>query len=82
MELLGETVTHFAQNTSSNTNVAESSDNNLSNMIEATNKTLNSVVELLAGILGQTTEANQSVDDIAMNKFSKAVIARAVRSAN
>ncbi len=82
MELLGETVTHFAQNTSSNTTVAESSDNNLSNMIEATNKTLNSVVELLAGILGQTTEANQSVDDIAMNKFSKAVIARAVRSAN
>lgn len=82
MELLGETVTHFAQNTSSNTTVAESSNSNLSNMIEATNKTLNSVVELLAGILGQTTEANQSVDDIAMNKFSKAVIARAVRSAN
>ncbi|QHJ76595.1 MAG: hypothetical protein [Bacteriophage sp.] len=82
MELLGETVTHFAQNTSSSTDVSGSTDSNLANMLEATNKTLSSVVELLAGILGQTTAANQSVDDITMNKFSKAIISRAVRSAN
>ena len=82
MELLGETVTHFAQNTSSSTDVSGSTDSNLANMLEATNKTLSNVVELLAGILGQTTEANQSVDDITMNKFSKAIISRAVRSAN
>lgn len=82
MELLGETVTHFAQNTSSSTDVSGSTDSNLANMLEATNKTLSNVVELLAGILGQTAAANQSVDDITMNKFSKAIISRAVRSAN
>lgn len=82
MELLGETVTHFAQNTSSSPDVSGSTDSNLANMLEVTNKTLSNVVELLAGILGQTTEANQSVDDITMSKFSKAIISRAVRSAN
>ena len=81
-ELLGKTAVAMAQRDGLTGSSATSDSSTLEAKIEQGNQLLNSMVQLLSGILGQTTEANQSVDDIAMNKFSKAVIARAVRSAN
>ncbi|WP_273710526.1 tape measure protein [Leuconostoc mesenteroides] len=81
-ELLGKTAVAMAQRDGLTGSSATSDRSTLEAKIEQGNQLLNSMVQLLSGILGQTTEANQSIDDIAMNKFSKAVIARAVRSAN
>lgn len=81
-ELLGKTAVAMAARDGATGSSATSDSSALEDKIEQGNQLLSSMVQLLSGILGQTTEANQSVDDIAMNKFSKAVIARAVRSAN
>lgn len=81
-ELLGKTAVAMASRDGLTGSSATSDSSALEDKIEQGNQLLSSIVQLLSGILGQTTEANQSVDDIAMNKFSKAVIARAVRSAN
>ena len=81
-ELLGKTAVAMAQRDGATGSSETSDSSTLEAKIDQGNQLLNSMVQLLSGILGQTTEANQSVDDIAMNKFSKAVIARAVRSAN
>ncbi|WP_273711556.1 tape measure protein [Leuconostoc mesenteroides] len=81
-ELLGKTAVAMASRDGLTGSSATSDSSTLEAKIEQGNQLLNSMVQLLSGILGQTTEANQSIDDIAMNKFSKAVIARAVRSAN
>ncbi|ORI39637.1 tape measure protein [Leuconostoc mesenteroides] len=81
-ETLGQAVVAMASRDGLTGSSATSDSSTLEAKIEQGNQLLNSMVQLLAGILGQTTKANQSVDDIAMNKFSKAVIARAVRSAN
>jgi|GEM_PF-2229111 len=81
-ELLGKTAVAMASRDGLTGSSATSDSSALEAKIEQGNQLLSSMVQLLSGILGQTTEANQSVDDIAMNKFSKSVIARAVRSAN
>lgn len=81
-ELLGKTAVAMASRDGLTGSSATSDSSTLEAKIEQGNQLLNSMVQLLSGILGQTTEANQSVDNIAMNKFSKAVIARVVRSAN
>ncbi len=81
-ELLGKTMTAMAVRDGLTGSSATSDSSTLEAKIEQGNQLLSNVVELLAGILGQTTEANQSVDNIAMNKFSKAIINKAVRSVN
>lgn len=81
-ELLGKTAVAMAQRDGLTGSSATSDSSTLEAKIEQGNQLLSNVVELLAGILGQTTEANQSVDDITMNKFSKAIINKAVRSVN
>ncbi|WP_273731446.1 CHAP domain-containing protein [Leuconostoc mesenteroides] len=81
-ELLGKTAVAMAQRDGLTGSSATSDSSTLEAKIEQGNHLLSNVVELLAGILGQTTEANQSVDDITMNKFSKAIINKAVRSVN
>ncbi|MGX9816459.1 tape measure protein [Leuconostoc mesenteroides] len=81
-ELLGKTMTAMAVRDGLTGSSATSDSSTLEAKIEQGNQLLSNVVELLAGILGQTTEANQSVDDITMKKFSKAIINKAVRSVN
>ncbi|WP_273753458.1 CHAP domain-containing protein [Leuconostoc mesenteroides] len=81
-ELLGKTAVAMAQRDGATGSSATSDSSTLEAKIEQGNQLLNSMVQLLSGILGQTTEANQSVDDITMNKFSKAIINKAVRSVN
>jgi len=81
-ELLGKTAVAMAQRDGASGSSATSDSSTLEAKIEQGNQLLSNVVELLAGILGQTTEANQSVDDITMKKFSKAIINKAVRSVN
>ncbi|MBS1007794.1 tape measure protein [Leuconostoc suionicum] len=81
-ELLGKTAVAMAARDGATGSSATSDSSALEAKIEQGNQLLSSMVQLLSGILGQTTEANQSVDDITMNNFSKAIINRAVRSAN
>lgn len=81
-ELLGKTAVAMASRDGLTGSSTTSDSSTLEAKIEQGNQLLSSMVQLLSGILGQTTESNQSVDDITMNKFSKAIINKAVRSVN
>ncbi|MCT8389585.1 phage tail tape measure protein [Leuconostoc holzapfelii] len=84
MELLGETVTHFAQNTevmpggdAKNSDISE-----LSKILNKTNDIVSQIASAVFAILGETQESNKPLDAISMNSLSRSVINRAVRSAN
>lgn len=83
-ELLGKTMTAMAarDGLTGLSSASTSDSSSLENKIAEGNQLLNSMVQLLSGILGQTTEANQPLDNASLNNLSKSMINRAVRSAN
>lgn len=78
-ELLGKTAVAMAARDGA---TASNGDMDLAAKLEKSNNLLNTMTQLLAGILGQTELSNQPLDNNSLNSLSKSMINRAVRAVN
>ena len=78
-ELLGKTAVAMAARDGA---TASNGDMDLAAQLEKSNNLLNTMTQLLAGILGQTELSNQPLDNNSLNSLSKSMINRAVRAVN